>query len=229
MNSYQDSDLTPLIVASHNTDKHKCKLTYSILLKASLILSQRIKGLDDCTKFVARDEILKNGLLAYMPINWSLETVISEYIRNNFGVLDDLNQYYIHPVLFKSMHMNIISDLSSITFTFCNNENPIVEKIGAITLSLETLETSLIRNYFTDMSETELQAVHKFRKEINGEIKTALQDDQSELHKAGMNYVTILSDTVFEISSLTPNESKVKEDLLLMGQIYTLFFNQKAH
>lgn len=220
MNPYQPADLTPLIVARSSIDNQKCPITSAILLKASLILNERIKqSKENLDTRVGRDEVITNGLLAYIPISWSIQTVIEEIFHENRTVFEKFRIIISDEISFNSTIDSLITDLVQITYVGCNSENLINEKIAGISIDANQISGSLIRDYFKGIEESKLQASRSLSNQVLVKMQQALVANNSELHEKSMKYINLIRSSISEMIAITPNKEILKENFELLGLI----------
>lgn len=220
MNLYQSTDLTPLIVARSSIDNQKCPITSAILLKASLILAERIKqSQENLDTRVSRDEVLTNGLLPYIPVSWSIQTVIEELFYKHKTYFEVFRKITPDEITFNSIIDSLISDFVQITYGGCASENLINEKIANISIDPNHISSSLIRDYFKGCEDSKLQASHLLSNEALLKMQKSLLDKSSELHEKSMGYINLIRSSISEMIAITPNKEKLKENFELLGLI----------
>lgn len=220
MNLYKSADLTPLIVARSSIDNQKCPVTSAILLKASLILNERInQSKENINPRVSRDEVITNGLLAYIPVSWSIQTVIEETFHENKTVFETFKKILSEEISFNSIIDSLITDLVQITYVGCNSENLIKEKIAGISIDANQISGSLIRDYFKGVEESKLQASRSLSNQVLLKMQQSLLDKNSELHEKSMTYINLIRSSISEMVAITSDKKILKENFELLGLI----------
>ncbi len=220
MNLYKSADLTPLIVARSSIDNQKCPITSAILLKASLILNERInQSKENINPRVSRDEVITNGLLAYIPVSWSIQTVIEETFYENKTAFETFKKIVSEEISFNSIIDSLITDLVQITYVGCNSENLIKEKIAGISIDANQISGSLIRDFFKGIEESKLQASRSLSNQVLLKMQQALLDKNSELHEKSMTYINLIRSSISEMVAITSDKKILKENFELLGLI----------
>lgn len=217
MNLYQSADLTPLIVARSSIDNQKCPITSAILLKASLILNKRVEqSKENLDSRVSRDEVITNGLLAYIPVSWSIQTVIEEIFHENKTTFETFRQTLPDEITFNSIIDSLISDFVQITYVGCTSENSIKEEIAGILIDANQISGSLIRNYFKGIEDSKLQASHLLSNQVLLKMQKALASNNSELQEKSMTYINLIRSSISEMVAITSNKKILKENFELL-------------